>query len=448
MSHLLGGIMPQSSALKSSGVRVNRGVLSSLSVFQFLTFLRRGVFYSFMYIYLFSLIGNVTSTAALGTLNMIASTVGQNLLWGRISDRYRIRAKLVVLGEVIAGFFYVAVFLIHRSLIDAGTNYAAGLSIVFGLSVLEFFWSMSDVGWAALLTDITTQRTRGSLVGALNFVGSIGRMTGIILAGFLYEGGLGFRQGNIFYVVTVMLFTGGTLMSFTSRFIKPNFSATFLQENIHEETKSAYDQDSNSEVYRWFLVSLIVVVLGVTCVSQVFLLFLQLPDGLSASDEAVSLVLTAWTMGGMLASLVAGKLSDRLGRVKLILCGLIFSAITPLLYGVVHEVVSMAIVYGLNGASFWTLQTVGFTLAGDIIPADRRGRLFSRYNAVMALSWGPAGFLIGGPLADAQTEILGVPRHTAYTNTFFASSVLVGVGTIIFFLNVGRRLQRQRSNES
>ncbi|MFB0551538.1 MAG: MFS transporter, partial [Nitrososphaeria archaeon] len=335
MSHLLGGIMPQSSALKSSGVRVNRGVLSSLSVFQFLTFLRRGVFYSFMYIYLFSLIGNVTSTAALGTLNMMASTVGQNLLWGRISDRYRIRAKLVVLGEFIAGFFYVAVFLIHRSLIDAGTNYAAGLSIVFGLSVLEFFWSMSDVGWAALLTDITTQRTRGSLVGALNFVGSIGRMTGIILAGFLYEGGLGFRQGNIFYVVTVMLFTGGTLMSFTSRFIKPNFSATFLQENIHEETKSAYDQDSNSEVYRWFLVSLIVVVLGVTCVSQVFLLFLQLPDGLSASDEAVSLVLTAWTIGGMLASLVAGKLSDRLGRVKLILCGLIFSAITPLLYGVV-----------------------------------------------------------------------------------------------------------------
>ncbi|MDH5702620.1 MAG: MFS transporter [Aigarchaeota archaeon] len=444
----MGEIMARDSGFKASGWGVSRSVLFSLGSFQFLTFLRRGVFYSFMYIYLFSLIGNVTSTAALGTLNMIASTVGQNLLWGRISDRYRVRANLVVLGELIAGFFYITVFLVHRSLMETGTKYAAGLSIVFGLSLLEFFWSMSDVGWAALLADVTTQKTRGSLVGALNFVGSIGRITGIIFAGFLYEGGLGFRQGTIFYVVTAMLFTGGAIMSVTSRFIKTSFFATFLQENTHEETKSAYDQDSNSEVYRWFLVSLIVVVLGVTCVSQVFLLFLQLPDGLSASDEAVSLVLTAWTVGGMLASLVAGKLSDRLGRVKLILCGLILSAITPLLYGVVHDVVSMAIVYGLNGASFWTLQTVGFTLVGDIIPADRRGRLFSRYNAVMALSWGPAGFLIGGPLADAQTQILRIPRHTAYTNTFFVSSVLVGAGTIIFFLNVGRRLQRQLLNGS
>ena len=439
--------MARASGFKASWLRVNRSVLFSLGLFQFLTFLRRGVFYSFMYIYLFSLIGNVTSTAALGTLNMVASTVGQNLLWGRISDRYRVRAKLVVLGEFIAGFFYVAVFLVHRSLMDAGTNFAAGLSIIFGLSVLEFFWSMSDVGWAALLADITTQETRGSLVGALNFIGSVGRMAGIIFSGFLYGGGLGFRQGTIFYVVTAMLFTGGIIMSFTSRFVKPIVVATSRQENINEEAEIAYQEDPDDGVYRWFLVSMIVVVLGATCISQVFLLFLQLPEGLSASDEAVSLVLSAWTIGGMVASLAAGKLSDRLGRVKLILYGLVLSAFTPLIYGAVHDAVSMAIVYGLNGASFWTLQTVGFTLAGDIIPALRRGRLFSRYNAVMALSWGPAGFLIGGPLADTQTDILGIPRHTAYFNTFLVSSILVGAGTIIFFLKVGRRLRQPPLNK-
>jgi len=440
--------MARDSGFKASGPRVSRSVLSSLGLFQFLTFLRRGVFYSFMYIYLFTLIGNVTTSAALGTLNMIASTVGQNLLWGRISDRYRVRAKLVVLGEFIAGFFYIAVFLVHRSLIDAGINFAAGLSIIFGLSVLEFFWSMSDVGWAALLTDITTQETRGSLVGALNFVGSVGRMAGIIFSGFLYEGGVGFRQGTIFYVVTAMLFTGGTIMLFISKFIKPDAPATSPPRNTCEDTRSVYREDSYNQVYRWFLVSMIVFVLGATCISQVFLLFLQVPGGLSASDEAVSLVLSAWTMGGMIASLVAGKLSDRLGRVKLILYGLILSAITPLFYGLVPDVVSMAIVYGLNGVSFWTLQTVGFTLAGDIIPAHRRGRLFGRYNAVMALSWGPAGFLIGGPLADAQTDVLGIPRHAAYFNTFLVSSLLVGAGTVIFFLKVGRRLRRPPLNKS
>lgn len=433
--------MAKDSSLKSSSPRVNRSLLFSLGLFQFLTFLRRGVFYSFMYIYLFSLIGNVTSTAALGTLNMIASTLGQNLLWGRISDRYRIRSKLVVLGEFIAGGFYTAVFLVHRSLIEAGRNHAAGFSIVFGLSLLEFFWSMSDVGWAALLADVTTERARGSLVGALNSLGSIGRMTGIIFAGFLYEGGLGFKQGTIFYAVTALLFIGGTVMYFTSRFIRTTPPRTSLGQTIDEEAESVHNQDSHEGVYRWLLASMIVVVLGATCISQVFLLFLQLPEGLNASDEAVSLVLTAWTLGGVFASLLSGRLADRLGGVRVTLCGLILLVLTPLIYGAVQDVGSMAILSGLNGASFSVLRTVCFILAADIIPAHRRGRLLSQYNAVMALSWGPAGLLIGGPLADTQTEILGIPRHTAYINTFLVSSVLVAAGTTIFFLSVWRRLR-------
>ncbi|MDI6806107.1 MAG: hypothetical protein QMD20_05550 [Candidatus Bathyarchaeia archaeon] len=40
-----------------------------------------------------------TSTTLLGTLNMVSSALGQNLLWGRISDRYRLRAKLIIMAN-------------------------------------------------------------------------------------------------------------------------------------------------------------------------------------------------------------------------------------------------------------------------------------------------------------------------------------------------------------
>src|SRR3972149_6124722 len=168
------------------GLSVKKSTLLGLWSFQFLTMMRRGVFYSFMYIYLFSLLGNVTTTAALGTLTMLMSAVGQNLLWGKISDRYRLRAQLIVIGEIAAGFAYVVVFIIHKFFIDAESNVVAGFALIIGLAILEFFWSMSDVGWAALVTDITTAGTRGGFVGAVNFVMSIGRMTGILMAGFLY----------------------------------------------------------------------------------------------------------------------------------------------------------------------------------------------------------------------------------------------------------------------
>jgi MFS family permease len=89
--------------------------------------------------------------------------------------------------------------------------------------------------------------------------------------------------------------------------------------------------------------------------------------------------------------------------------------------------------------SFWTIQIAGFSFTADAIPEDRRGRLFSVYNTVMALAWGPAGFFVGGPLADMQVKILGLTPHLAFINTFYASSTIVAVGTLLFVLKVARQ---------
>jgi MFS family permease len=414
-----------------------KGIFLNLGLFQFITFVRRGVFYTFMINYLFDLMQTVTFTALLGTLNMIASSLGQNFLWGRVSDRYKLRTKLIVVGESIAAMTYFIVFQIHKSLLNVQANFTAGLSLILGLSLLEFFWSMSDVGWAALLTDVTTIRTRGSVVGALNFIASLGRMIGIIFAGFLYNGGAGFRQGTIFYIVIGMLFTSATIMWVTSRAMETSETKEEREnaektEKVEERTSAEY----NGQTYTWFLISLTVIVIGAACISQVFLLFLKIPEGLNASDPEMSTILTAWTLGGMLISLLSGWLADRVGRIKVIFMGLFLAILTPLLFGSALTISTMALIYGLNGVAFWTLQIVGFTFVGDIIPEDRRGRLFSRYNTVMALSWGPAGLLVGGPFVDFQTKALGIPLYTACVNAFYASSIIVALGTLLFAAKV------------
>jgi MFS family permease len=409
----------------------------NLSVFQFLTFLRRGVFYTFMITYLHMLMGTVTLTAALGTLNMVASSLGQNLLWGKICDKYNIRTKLIISGEMIATLTYAIVFLTHRYLRESGSNFNAGLSLIFGLSILEFFWSMSDVGWAALLTDITTPQVRGKVIGTLNFIASVGRMTGVLYSGFLYNEGEGFLNGTIFYIVIALLLAGVSLMIFTSRRIKTEKTSEPCTSTGSTQEKNATDLHAEKR-YRMFLISLIVIVLGAASVNQIFLLFLQLPNGLNFSDPQMTLIISAWTVGGMIASLATGRLSDRLGRVKVILIGLILAMATPLFYTFAFSVPLMAIVYGLNGVSFWTIQTVGFVIAGDLIPKEKRGRLLGRYNTVIALSWGPAGILIGGPLADWQVGTLGLSPFAAYANVFYASSIIVFIGMVLFSIKVAK----------
>ncbi len=423
---------------------LGKSAFFGLGSFQFLSFMRRGIFYSFMYIYLFSLLRRVTLTAGLGTFTMLTSAAGQNLLWGRISDRYQLRAKLVVTGELIAGFAYIIVFLVHKSLLEAGRSFDTGLAVIIGLSLLEFFWSMSDVGWAALITDVTTPKTRGGLIGAFNFLASVGRMTGVLIAGFLYREGAGFKEGTIFYVVVTMLLIGAAIMWQASKSIKTQKRQASISREEKEKAEPLPAQRrrsefSNEKRFSWFLVSLIIVVLGAASINQIFLFFLQLENGLAASDVEISLIVAAWTIGGMIASVALGKLSDRIGRVDVILAGLILSAVIPLLYKFVPDAAIMAIIYGLNGLAFMTIQTVGFTLAGDIIPEHKRGRLLSRYNTVMALSWGPAGFLIGGPFADFQTEVLKIPARDAYINAFLVSSLLVFLGMGLFFAKLRDR---------
>jgi MFS family permease len=141
----------------------------------------------------------------------------------------------------------------------------------------------------------------------------------------------------------------------------------------------------------------------------------------------------------MIASLAAGRFSDKIGRTRVLLAGFTVAAITPLFYSLANDVPSMALIYGLNGVSFWTIQTVGLVFAGDLIPKEKRGRFLGAYNAVMALSWGPAGILIGGPLADIQVERLHLTPYAAYINMFYVSSVIVAVGTFLFAVRFARR---------
>ena len=412
-----------------------KGIFINLSLFQFLSFVRRGIFYTFMINYIFQLMNTVTYTALLGTLDMAASALGQNLLWGKIADHYKLRAKLVIAGESTAAASYFIVYQIYKSLLNNQANFTAGLSLIIGLAVLEFFWSMSDVGWAALLTESTTSKTRGGIVGTLNFIASLGRMIGINFAGYLYNNGEGFHQGTIFYIVIIMLCISAAIMVATSKLTTKTSKQT-EHNNSTEVTEKTVTTTHNKKIYKWFLISLVIIVMGTASISQVFLLFITLPNGLAATSPEMSFILTAYTIGGMAISLMCGWLADRTSRTKVLIAGMLLAVAAPLFYNLAPNFYTMATIYGLSGMSFWTIQTVGFAFAGDIIPEDKRGRMFSRYNTVMALSWGPAGLLIGAPLADMQTKILGLPAYAAYVNTFYVSSIIVAVGTVIFALKV------------
>ncbi len=87
----------------SADFKVGRRTFLSISSFQVLAMFRRGLFYSFLSIYLRFFLGlSVTETTLFATFPMVLNVLSQTFVWGAVSDRFQLRRTLIILGEISA----------------------------------------------------------------------------------------------------------------------------------------------------------------------------------------------------------------------------------------------------------------------------------------------------------------------------------------------------------
>ncbi|MBY9004135.1 MAG: MFS transporter, partial [Candidatus Lokiarchaeota archaeon] len=152
-----------------------------LSSFQMLAMFRRGMFYTYLSIYFIEFLDlTVTEATLYATLPMIMSVIFQNFVWGPLSDKLQRRRTLIILGEVLAGIGTILVWLVHSVISDL---HVAGYVIIFGLMIIEIFWSMSNIAWSALISDLYPTIERSKVMGGLTSLGGIGRIFGISIGG-------------------------------------------------------------------------------------------------------------------------------------------------------------------------------------------------------------------------------------------------------------------------
>ena len=132
-----------------------------LSSFEVLAMFRRGLFYAYLTIYLRHYLGlSVTATTLFATLPMLVNVLSQTFIWGRVSDYFQLRRSLIITGEISAALGTVVVWYLHRL---PETPRAAGFVIIFGLTAVELFWSMSNIPAFRLVQRRPTRLNSGSI---------------------------------------------------------------------------------------------------------------------------------------------------------------------------------------------------------------------------------------------------------------------------------------------
>lgn len=401
---------------------------------------RRGLFYTYLSVYLrFYLNLSVTETTLYATLPMIMSVLFQNLVWGPISDKFQRRRLLIILGELIAGIGTLLVWSIHFTF---DKLYIAGYVIIIGLTIIEMFWSMSNIGWSALVSDIYPFKKRGKIMGYLTSIGGSGRIIGIFIGGFLYDDGLGFRNGTLFFIASFIMF----ISTIPMLLFAPEGGITSKKKPEANSEMDSGNNEKNIFIFVIFIIALTLINFGRNSIAIPFPQYLKLESGFNVDDLLLSFIANTRSISVVLIGLSAGILSKKLGHARSLIFGTTIG-ITALL--IITIATSLPIIFlgsFLIGAAEVIIYASSYAFASTLIPARIRAKLFGVYNTTFFLSWGLACTLVSGPLIDLLINA-GKSDIFAYQVAFLVGALICLIGLLIFtFLEIWLTLKKKKLN--
>jgi len=388
---------------------------------------RRGLFYTYLSIYLRHFLGlSVTETTLFATLPMFMNVVFQTFVWGAFSDKYQLRRTLIISGEILAGFGTVLVWYAHTL---TGNMTLAGYVIILGLSAVEIFWSMSNVGWSALISDIYPQADRNLIQGRLASVGGIGRIAGVWIGGALYDGlgikyaGWGFYEGALFFVATAAMF-----ISIVPMLLVPE--GGIKRESVVVSAENLDISASSEKVFMIFIAAMIFINFGRNSIAVIQSQYLVLDSGFGVSSKVLSYIVNTQSAAMILTGIVAGWVGRKIGDGNSLLLGTALAVGSLLLLATANNLPLIYISNFLRGCSEVIVLASSYAFASVLIPPEKRARLFGIFNATFFLSWGISATFIAGPITDILIAY-GASEVFSYQMAFVSSAIMTLIGFFI-----------------
>ncbi|MDJ0722653.1 MAG: MFS transporter [Desulfobacterales bacterium] len=406
------------------------GIFWGLSSFQILAMFRRGLFYAYLSVYLRYYLGlSVTATTLFATLPMLANIAAQNLIWGRLSDRYQRRRSFIIGGELLGAVGTVAVWYAHTLAVSPRVS---AWIVIAGLTVVEFFWAMSNIGWSALITDLYPPESRGATQGRLTSIGALGRIAGVWIGGLLYDGlgrhfpGWGFAQGALFFVAAGVMLISTLPMAFMPEGGIASGEA---------DAKRVADGVPSASFRRFtlFLIAMALINFGRNSVVVIQSQYLFLDTGFAVTSRTLAHIFNTESVAMIITGFLVGRVLDRTGNAWGILIGTAIGLTYLLTFATTERMILVYMASFLKGASEAMIVAAAYAAASVMIPPRQRARWFGLFNATFFLSWGLAGTLIAGPLVDAMIRF-GQAPGLAYRFSYLAAFGLTLAGGVLLGL--------------
>jgi MFS family permease len=337
-----------------------------------------------------------TVVGAVTFIGLLAGALVQPVA-GTISDRlygrYGRRGPLVVGAALIVAAVWVF----------ALVGDVVGLLIAFVL--VQVAASIAQAPLQGFIPDQVRPSWRGRAAGAKGLADVGGAFLGfLVLGGLLAAGGTGYAAAFVTLVVVVALAVTLILVR------EPRRTATPAAASVTPATASVWREafklpaGGQRDLLR-VIAGRFLFLFGIFAVGRFLLLFVADRLGLdptAAADEA-GMALAALTLVTAVASLPAGWIADRYGRVPIMVAGSVVAATGTLLLLATSSLVQVVAFGGLMAVGSALFMGANWALTADLAPRSEAARTFALANFGTAGAAAAAGLL--GPLADITRSL-------------------------------------------
>jgi len=328
-------------------------------------------------LFLFNVLG--VRMSIIGVIEGLAEAIASllKLFSGWLSDRLRARKWLAVSGYAISAlvkpFFYIA----NTWMVVAAVRFTDRVGKGIRTAPRD-----------ALVADSVTEKTRGLAFGFHRAADTAGATIGLLVA----LGVVWYVQSNVVQlgestfriIVLVSLIPAGLAV----------LTLAIGAQDVQVTSQRAVPKFAFKSLGKPFIVFMVIVgVFEIGNSSDAFLVLRAQERGLSVIG--ILSMLVVFNLVYTLVSTPAGALSDRIGRLRLIIAGWFVYAVVYLGFGMAQTAVQVWVLYAFYGLYYSLAYGTSKAMIADLVPENVRGTAYGTYNAAIGILDFPASVIAG-----------------------------------------------------
>jgi MFS family permease len=270
----------------------------------------------------------------------------------------------------------------------------------------------------ALIADSTVSDAMGRGFGFHRAMDTLGAVLGIAVAAVVIYIILGSEQvitkESFHWLVIIGTVPAVLAVLLLIFFVREAKARRLVAERADTDLKPALDGR-----FKAFLSVMVLFALGNSATAFVVLR----ADDIGFSPFYILLLLILFSLAHALFSYPAGRLSDRIGRKRVIVAGWGVYVLTYLGFALVESSWHMVSLFVLYGLYYGMIEGTTRALVADVVPSKRRGTAYGLYHGAVGLS-----LLLASVIAGALWQWVGPSAP------FFFGAAVAAAATIAFIL--------------